>query len=257
MVRRALPLLLALCLVTAGCSALGPDYVREDRAESTLAAANAALAETETYRFEADATVVATSDDESQRVDLRAAGNVSLTERRMGGRTNVSGGGDRYRQSTESYLLNRTRYRECSSRAREWGADESATENWSTLTPAGRQLTLLESGSLLYNGTTTVDGREATLLVGEPTEDALTLYQQRRSESLPDGPGIENARLEAWFDAETDRPIRTTLTFEVSGGDASASTSLTTRYRDYGRPVTVDPPAELLSDPPEFTCPGS
>jgi hypothetical protein len=96
-----------------------------------------------------------------------------------------------------------------------WGVDEREADDWSTLTPAARQLSLLESGSLYHNGTETVDGEETTVLLGEPTSEALTRYQERRSPSLFGGPNVENAEVRVWLDGETDRPRQTRFEFEV------------------------------------------
>lgn len=249
MTRIALHAALVLCVLTAGCGFLGSETVREPRAESALDAAGDALAESETYRYDADARVVATGDGETESVEARTAGSVNATERRMFSRTNAS------ERSVESYLVNRTRYQQCPSPGWDWGVQKYDADDWSTLTPAARQLSLLDSGSLYWNGTTTVDGRNATLLVGDVTTEALTEFQERRSDSLVGGPNVEDARLELWLDAESDRPIRTRLRFRVSNRGATATATMTTRFRAYGDPVTAEPPADVPTDRSEFPCP--
>ncbi|WP_459194342.1 LolA-like protein [Halosimplex sp. J119] len=234
--RPALHLAVAVCLVLAGCSLLGPDHTRDDRAESALADARDAMNETDTYRFDGDLSVVATADGRTERVDVRVNGTVDATERRIHGFSERDG------EVFESYLHNRTRYQECGTMTGLWGVDEREADDWSTLTPAARQLALLESGSLSYNGTETLDGEEATLLVGEPTSEALTQYQKRRSRSLFGGPNVENAEVRVWLDEETDRLRKTHFQFEVSGNGNTATASTTMRFTDYGADVDVDVP---------------
>jgi len=248
--RPALHVALAVCVLLAGCSLLGPSHTREERATRALDNASGTLDGTETYRFESDMTVVATTDDRTERVDLDLTGAIDVAAREM--RTNATVEGETYR----SYLLNRTVYQECAGTVWDWGTRETET-NWSVQTPARRQLDLLGSGSLYWNGTTTVDGESAILLTGEPTGKAITRYQERQSRSLLGGPSVDNARIQVWLDAETYQPVRTDLRFEVKEGGNTATARVRSRFTDYGAPVSVEVPAEARDDPLEFGCPGS
>ncbi|WP_415378797.1 hypothetical protein [Halosimplex sp. TS25] len=234
--RPALHLAIAVCVLLAGCSLLGPDHTRDERAESALADARDAVNDTETYRFDGDLSVVATVDDRTERVDVRLNGTVDAAAQRMHGFAERDG------EVVESYLHNRTRYQECGGMMDMWAVTERDADDWSTLTPADRQLSLLESGSLYYNGTETLDGEETVLLVGEPTTEALTRYQERRSRSLLGGPTVENAEVRVWIDEETDRPRETRVRFEVSQDGNTATATMTTRFHDYGSDVSVDVP---------------
>lgn len=251
MARPALHLLLVLCVLAAGCSVLGSDHTREEQAEQRLDAATGALNDTDTYRFETEMTVVATAEDRTERVDVDATGGVDIPERAMW--TNAT----RDDETRRSYALNRTVYQECGDPWDGWGVEElDDADDWATYTPAVRQLSLLESGSLYYNGTDTVDGEEAVLLVGEPTADAITQYQERRSRSLFGGPSIDDTEATVWLDPETDRPLRTEIRFEVSGDDGSATASVASRFSGYGEPVSVTNYSAAADTVYELGCPG-
>lgn len=60
--RPALHLAIAVCVLLAGCSLLGPDHTRDERAESALADARDAINDTKTYRFDGEMRVVATAE---------------------------------------------------------------------------------------------------------------------------------------------------------------------------------------------------
>lgn len=236
--RPALHAAIAVCLVLAGCSALGPDHTRQDRAVEALADARDAVNATDGYRFDGDLRVVATADGETRRVEVATNGSVDAAERRMHS-TAVRDG-----ETYESYVTDRTVYRECGGPMAMdlWGVENVTVDDWTMATPAARQLALLESGSIYYNGTRTLDGREAVLLVGHPTTKALTKYQERRDRSLLGGPSVEHATVRVWLDAESHRPLRSAVRFEVSQGGNSASATVDMRFDDYGSAPSVDVP---------------
>ena len=248
--RPALHVAVAVCVLLAGCSLLGPSHTREDRATAALANASDALNGTDTYHFESDMSVVATVDDRTERVDVDLVGGVDVTARELW--TNATREGETY----ESYVLNRTAYRECGGPGPWWGKEE-VEGDWSAQTPARRQLELLRSGSLYWNGSTTIDGESAVVLVGEPTSKAFTRYSERRSQPVFGGPNVEGAHIRVWLDTETRRPLRTRLRFEVKQGGNTATATMTTRFSGYGDPVSVEVPAEAREDALEFGCPGS
>lgn len=248
--RPVLHVAVAVCVLLAGCSLLGPSHTRDDRATAALENASDALNETDTYRFESDLSVVATADDRTETVRVDLVGGVDTAARAMW--TNATRDGETY----ESYVLNRTAYRECAGPGPWWGTEE-VEGDWDAQTPARRQLALLQSGSLSWNGTDTVDGESAVVLVGEPTSKALTRYSERRSQPVFGGPNVENARIRVWLDAETHRPLRTRFRFEVTQRGATATATMTTRFSEYGDPVSVEVPPEVREDALELGCPGS
>lgn len=253
MARPALLLGVAVCVVLAGCPVLGPDHTREERAEERLAAATDAVAATESYRFETEMTVVATADDRTETVAVDLTGAVNATERRM--RANATRDGE----TRQSVTLNRTVYQECGDPWDGWGVEElesDGEDDWASHTPAVRQLSLLESGSLYWNGTETLDGREVVVLRGEPTTEALTRYSERRRRSLFGGPNVEDAEVTVWLDAETDRPRKTHVRFEVSGDGGSATAELTSRFRGHRDPVSISPAPRYAEDTYDLGCPG-
>ena len=248
--RPALHVAVAVCVLLAGCSLLGPSHTREARATAALENASDALNGTDTYHFESDLSVVATADDRTESVRVDLVGSVDTVARELW--TNATRDGETY----ESYVLNRTAYQECGGPGPWWGKTE-VEGDWDAQTPARRQLALLRSGSLYWNGTDTVDGESAVVLLGEPTTDALTRYSERRSGSVFGGPNVENAHIRVWLDAETHRPLRTRLSFEVSEGGNTASATMTTRFTGYGDPISVEVPPEAREDSLELGCPGS
>lgn len=251
MARLALHALLAVCLVTAGCSVFAPDHTREARAVAALDDATNATAAAQTYRFESAITVTATTDGRTERFDTDLTGAVDTGAREM--RTNATRDG----QTRRSVLVNRTSYRECPPPWGGWAVEERDEETpWADHTPAVRQLSLLESGSLYWNGTRTLDGERVTVITGVPTEAALTEYQDDRRTRTFGGPSIEEPRLRAYLDTESGRLLRTALSFTVAGGDGTATATMSTTFSEYGDPVAVDVPEEAQTDPYELGCPG-
>ncbi|WP_224448695.1 hypothetical protein [Haloprofundus salilacus] len=251
MARPALHALLAVCLLISGCVQLGPDHTREERAVEALNNATDALTETETYRFESEMTVTATADSRTERVDIDLTGSVDAVAREI--RSNATSNGE----SRRMFVVNRTVYQECAHPWDGWAVEEhNGDAEWVNRTPAVRQLSLLESGSLYWSGTETVDGEQAVIITGEPTADALTEYQDEQSQPLFGGPSVDDAELRAWLDADTGRLLRTELRFTVSEGDNTARTTMTTTFGNYGEPVSVDLPAEARTNQYELGCPG-
>ncbi|WP_436907278.1 hypothetical protein [Halosimplex marinum] len=250
--RPALHLAVAACLLLAGCSVLGPDHTREERAVAALADAREAVNDTDTYRFDGDLRVVATADGETERVGIDMNGTVDAAERRMHS-TAVRGG-----ETYESYVIDGTAYQECGGPMGMdmWGVENVTADDWRMGTPAARQLALLESGSLFHNGTRTLDGREAVLLVGRPTTDALTKYQERRDRSLLGGPSVDDAEVRVWIDPETYRPLRSAVRFEVSRGGNTATARIEMTFADYGADLSVDVPAIPDEETWGAGCPG-
>ena len=250
MVRPALHGALLLLVLLAGCTGFLEDPPqRDERAVAALEESVTALDAVETYRYETDLHVEATGDGRTERFDVGVSGAVDAAEKRMNSTARVDG------RSREAYVVNRTAYRQCSS-GTFWGVENQSAEKWDTLTPAYRQLSLLGSGSLRYEGGATVDGRNATLLVGEPTAEALQRYGEDRNQPLLGGPEIHDVTMDVWIDNETDLPLRSRLRFSISTGDASGSARMETRFRSYGEPVEIEVPEEAREHHLEFGCPG-
>jgi len=249
--RPALSILLALSCLLAGCSVLGADHTREDPAEDRLAAATAAMDAVETYSYETDIQVVASGEDRTERLTVALTGAVNHTERRV--LSNATFQGERYR----TYTLNRTVYSECGDPWGGWGVEELDEDGpWRNHTPAVRQLSLLESGSLYLNGTEMIDGRETTLLYGRPTSEALTRYSDRRTGSAFGGPDVEDATVRVWIDEETDRVRQVEVQFDVRGDGATASATLSSRFSAFDEPVSVSGHARFAQNARETGCPG-
>lgn len=251
MVRPVLHALLAVCVLTSSCSLLAADHTREDRAVGTLENVTETLAATETYRFESHMSVTAAGDDRTERVDVEVTGAVDAASRKMHQTATRDG------ESRRAFVLNRTAYRECAPPWDGWAVDEpEENDRWLNRTPAVRQLSLLKSGSLYWNGTETADGDRAFLVTGEPSADALKEYRADKSQPLFGGPSVSDIELRAWVDADTDRLLRTELRFTVSEGDRSATAIMRTTFSDYGEPVSVELPAEARTNQHELGCPG-
>ncbi|MFC7028384.1 hypothetical protein ACFQJ5_13810 [Halomicroarcula sp. GCM10025324] len=251
MARFALHALLVVCVLTSGCSLFGPDYTREDRAVEALENATSTHSATDTYRFESHMTVTSAADGRTERVDIALTGTVDVAARTL--RQEAI----RDSESRRTFVVNRTVYRECAPPWDGWAVEESDdTVQWVNRTPAVRQLSLLESGSLYWNGTETVDGDRAVVLTGEPSSDALTEYQDDQSRPLFGGPRIDGVELRAWIDADTKRLLRTELRFTVSNRDNSATATMETTFSDYGESVSIDVPSEARTNQYNLGCPG-
>ena len=252
MYRPALHGALVLLVVTAGCAGVFEEPPpRNDRAVAALEETRAAVEAAETYRYETDLHVEARGEGRTRRVDVRVTGAVDVLEKRMNSTTHVDG--DRLR----GYLHNRTAYQECDRMGAFWGVENRTVDDWDTLTPAYRQLSLLEEGALHWEGGATVGGRDATLIVGEPTPTALWQYQEDRSRPLFGGPEVRDVRMAVWIDNRSDRPVRTRLSFEMADGGNTARARMDTRFSEYDEPVAIEVPEEAFEHQLEFGCPES
>lgn len=229
---------LALLVVLAGCSGLvGEQAVREESAVAAVEGSRAALDAVESYRFTNDLHVEATDDGRTRQIDARGVGAVNVTEKRL----NVTGRIDGRTQ--RSYLVNRTNYRECS-RVPFWGVENRTAGEWEELTPAVKQLSLLDRGDLRLAGAATVDGRNATLVVGEPPAEALGQYIDEGNRPLIGGPEVRDPTVSVWVDNGTHLPLKTRLRFTVTEGTGVATAEIVTRFSDYGEPVSIEVPEE-------------
>ena len=252
MVRPALLAALALLAVSAGCSALQPDPVRDDRAVDALADARTAVDEVETYHFDGTLRVDAEDSGDTRRVSVGVVGRVDVPAKRAASTAERDG------RVLGSFLLDRTLYRECPRPRGSWESEViTVAGEWANGTPLRRQLALLESGDLRLGGAGTVDGRNATLLVGEPSGRALQQYQEDRSRPLLGGPEIRDPTVRLWLDNETSRPLRSTVAFEVADDGGTATAEMTMRFTRYGEPVSIELPPEVEEHVWETGCPGT
>ncbi|HKJ57669.1 MAG TPA: hypothetical protein VKA37_00440 [Halobacteriales archaeon] len=230
---------LALLVVLAGCTGfLGEEPVRDEQAVAAAEESKRALSEVESYRFTTDLHVEATDGGRTEQIDATSLGAVNATAKRL----NVTARIDDRTQ--RSYLLNRTNYKECPMPGAFWAVENQTADEWVELTPAFKQLSLLESGDLRTEGAATVDGRAATHVVGEPSGEAFMQYIDERNRPLIGGPEIRDPQVEVWIDNETRLPLKTRLRFTVAAEGGTATARQVTRYRAYGEPVSVELPAE-------------
>ena len=251
MPRLTLHALLALCVVTAGCTFMGPDYPRSERAVEALADAKNTTGTVESYRFTSEMRITATSDGRTEQIDIAVTGVVATDTRRIRSNTSFDD------ESRQTYVLNRTVYRECASPWDGWASEELDEDTkWQSQTPAVRQLSLLESGALYWNGTETMNGESMMVMTGKPTSEALTSYRDDREQPLVGGPSIDDAELRAWLDADTDRLRKTELRFTIADGGSSARTTMTTTFSGYDKSTDIELPEEAHPPDYELGCPG-
>lgn len=246
---RTLTVSLILIVSLAGCSALGDDPTRDERAVEALEDAQVALDETSTYRYDGDLSVAA----DHQRIDGSVFGAVDLANETLYTNATVDG------TTLESYLDGDTRREQCPPPWDGWNVESLDDEEnpWPGDTPAHSQLSLFEDGDLYWNGTETYDGREAIQLTGSPPADALDDSRLGGPRFDFGGPNLEDVRTTLWLDADTGRPLETSVEFAVSGNDETATASITMRYSSYDEPVSIDVPAVPSDQRYELGCPGT
>lgn len=257
---RRMVLAVALLALLTGCSALpfvGPPP-SDDRAVEAVDAANATVAEVDTYRFTTTLHVAASNGDRTRSVTADGNGSVNVSARRMQATTRTRG------DTVHSYVDGDRAYREC---GEPWGGyaveNVSAGDRWALATPLHRQLALFERSNVYWRGNRTLDldGEETrtVLVVAHPGRDTLqSLMDRRQSESVDLRRGsLENATARLWIDPETDRPVQSELRLVIEQGGATATARITIRYTDYGEPVEVSIPWAVYDDPYELGCPGS
>lgn len=246
---RAIALSTVLVVALAGCSAIGDEPTREDRAVEALEDTRDALEDVETYRYEADLAVAA----DRRSIDGSLFGAVDLADRRL--YTNATTDGE----TLESYVDGRTMKEQCPSPWGGWHVEELEDEAfWPAETPTHAQLALFDTGDLYWNGTETVDGREAVRLSGSPSADALDDGATGGGSPFDfGGPNVDETSATLWIDAETDRPLESHVEFTVTDGDESATASITMRYLDYDDAVSIDVPTIPSGDQYELGCPGA
>jgi hypothetical protein len=247
--------LLALLVVTAGCSALSESQPPSD--QRALDVQNRTLTAAEnvsTYRYTIDVHVSATDGTDSRAVGIDGHGVVDYRAEQAVANATTAG------ETRSVYVDGDTVYTECPSPWDGWGVENASEEiAWAELSPLGRQLSLLERTNVYYQGNRTLDGNRTILVVAHPSQQTLQSLPDTGSRSSVDfsDANVDNATFELWVDPQTDRPVRTELRIEVSSSDASGVAEIETRFRDWNEPASISIPDSTRTDQHEFGCPGA
>jgi len=240
----AAPVVVVL-LVASGCLGFGgPDRPpSDDRAEATVADARAAVTDVTAYRTRIDGQVVAQDGDDRLSASFDGNIRVNASQRRLNATVRASDGGQGAGLSSgtrRAYVDNYTAYSEC--RVGWERRNLSEGRPWIDYTPAGQQLLLLNNTDVYWRGTETVDGTEAALVVAYPTEEELQVTSEVTGTEQTDfeDASLENATVRLWVDTSTDRPVRAQREIELSDGGATATATVTFRFRGYDEPTTAD-----------------
>lgn len=242
---------LLLLVLSAGCLGFGDQPERTDRAEAALADAKATLDDIETYHYETEMHVSATAEGETRQLNVRIDGDVDVAERLAISRAHAD------EENKTSYVTNRTVYRACSG---PWGwANESieAEGAWIQATPLGRHLQLLESGDLRLETGDSLARADAVAIVGHPSPEALDEYGVSATQPVFGGPSVKNFTVRVVINNTTHRPIRSTVSFDISGGGGDGEGTVDTRFGPYNEPLSIAIPEEVKEDASEIGCPGS
>ncbi|MEF8776261.1 MAG: hypothetical protein V5A43_07130 [Haloarculaceae archaeon] len=202
--------------------------------------------EVRSYRSSLDTRVVATGDDE--QITLRLTGDVRVngTARHTNATAEVDVLSDRWGnvEPALAFIDGRTAYNECGRIG--WERQNlSQSEAWLTYTPIGQQLETLNRTNVYWRGTGTVDGQNASVVVGYPTKAELEAVPSVGgtgvTESL-ESATIENMTLTVWIDAETDRPITATRDVNVEEGGTTARANGTFEFGGFDEPTPITLP---------------
>jgi hypothetical protein len=266
--RRALPVLVALLVLSAGCSGLLPGGSNETPAgdpgqngsngttdgSAIKAETLAAIGEVETYRVRANVTSQY-SGRLDQTVSGTSDGQFNRTAREARISQNQSALGQSY--AVETYYVNDTLYQRSDSYTlqfdSEWiryPAASSASEQWSRFDTLARQRAILNASNVTLDGTETVDGTEAYVL--RATTNSSRFEELGFGAGRPGQRGLNVTELNATFyvSTETYRPIRsvTNLVGQTTVQAQGNQRALRIRQRialefgSYGESVTVTLP---------------
>lgn len=245
-------LAVVIVVVLSGCLGFGGPPPSDPGAEAVVDDAADAASEVDTYRFDGDIRIVASSDGETRRVSVNHVGAVNRSTQRLWSNTTFKG------DVRRTFVVGNQAYMECQS-PWGWGVEnvsEDGETEWRSTDPLGRQVDLLQSSPVYWAGNETIDGVEVHVIEARPSEETLREYGDRRRGSVF-GPEIEDATFTAYVVKDSGRIVKTVLDFTVTGDGANADAHMTTRFTDYGADVTVTVPDEAVTHPREFGCPGS
>ena len=251
-------LVLAVCFVTllAGCGTFlsdGPPP-SDERAVAAIEEANRSIAPVDTYRFEMDMHVAASTGDESRTVRVDGNGSVNVSAKRMAATSRTQG------QTVESYVDGYRAYQGCPD---PWGGyaveNVSRAEPWATATPLHRQVLLFDRSNVYWRGNETLDGNRTVLVTASPSAETIESLMNRRQAGDVglDSASLENATARLWLDPETNRPVQSELRIRISQRGATATATITVQYTGYDEPTSVSIPPDVYEDPYELGCPGA
>lgn len=256
-----LALVLAVVLVTAGCSAFGSSRPPSDqRALDAVNRSQESVAAVESYRFTLDGHVTATADDERVSFDVTGEGAVNVSRQRLNATIRARDGSARMHDATRSvYVTGYTAYTECRVG---WGRENlTRSTRWVEHTPLGRELALLNQTHVYWRGTETVNGTEAAVVVAHPTKEELQSVADARGTGTTDfeDANVQNVTETVWFDTETWRPLKAHREVHVEGGvfsSSSATATVTLWFAGYDRPTSVSRPSFDPDETWRGGCPG-
>ena len=275
--RRALPVVLAVLVVLAGCSGLGgqsedptttgdetttvSNATQRTAQETTTPAGQSASAEAvkadtlaaldavETYRVTAnqtsritgnvERTIVANTTAAFDRADREA--RIDQTQRGAG--TSAT---------TTSYIVDRTLYRHSPSFSREYDSNwvavnlsENYSEAWEQYDTLTRQRELLNVSSVTLDGTATVAGQQVYVLRAGPTAEQ---FAQLGANLTRQGLNVSNVSATFYVDRETNRLAASTTRLDATqtsfGQTVSISQEIDLRFSDYDASVSITLPQE-------------
>lgn len=257
-----LALVLAVVLVTAGCSAVfGSSRPPSDgRALDAVNRSQESLAAVESYRFTLDGHVTATDGEERASFDVAGEGVVNVSRQRLNATARASDGSTFVHDDTRSaYVTGYTAYTECRVG---WGRENlTRSTPWVGHTPLGRELALLNRTDVYWRGTDTVNGTEAAVVVAYPTEEELQSVADARGTGAAnfEDANVQNVTETVWFDTETWRPLKVQREVRIEGGvfsSSRATATVTLRFTGYDRPTDVTRPAFDPDETWKAGCPG-
>ncbi|SDX00251.1 hypothetical protein SAMN05443574_111101 [Haloarcula vallismortis] len=251
-------LLLAVCFVSllAGCGTFMSDSPppSDERAVAAVEEANRSIAPVEAYRFKMDMQVTASDGDQSRTLSVDGSGAVNVSAKRMQATTRMQD------QTVKSYVDGYRAYQGCQD---PWGGyaveNVSRSEPWATATPLHRQVLLFERSNVYWRGNKTLEGNRTILVTASPSADTIeSLIDRRQAGDMDLNRGsLENATARLWLDPDTNRPVQSELTIEISQRGATATATITVQYSEYGEPTAISIPPDVDDDPYKLGCPGA
>ncbi|EMA02078.1 hypothetical protein C437_16711 [Haloarcula vallismortis ATCC 29715] len=226
----------------------------DERAVAAVEEANRSIAPVEAYRFKMDMQVTASDGDQSRTLSVDGSGAVNVSAKRMQATTRMQD------QTVKSYVDGYRAYQGCQD---PWGGyaveNVSRSEPWATATPLHRQVLLFERSNVYWRGNKTLEGNRTILVTASPSADTIeSLIDRRQAGDMDLNRGsLENATARLWLDPDTNRPVQSELTIEISQRGATATATITVQYSEYGEPTAISIPPDVDDDPYKLGCPGA
>ncbi|WP_254537218.1 DUF7537 family lipoprotein [Halomarina litorea] len=273
--RRLLPALVALLVLTAGCSGLLPGGSDGPPTNGTATGTGtptdgselradtlAAMDAVETYRVEANVST-RYSGTLDQTVSGTSEGRFDRTARVAYLNQTQSALGQSY--VVETYYVNDTVYQRSESYVLQYDSEwirlpaaENASEQWSRFDTLTRQRALLNASNVTLDGTRTVNGTEVYVLRAQVDRSRLDELGFTAGPIEQGGLNVTSLNATFYVSTETNRPVRsvTNLTGRttVQAGDNRRTVRIQQRidldFGGYGTPVTVTLPEEAATAVP-------